>query len=826
MKIKGIITKLENVFDILVCLLLCIITISKGGFYKEDILFPTVAITFLGLGLVIIKLIRNIKNNGIINKSKLVTVLDLGMLLLPLCYILPIIFRKSVSLENSIFEAIRYINFSVIYFIVRSSKNKEMYLKTLLILACMVALFGIDEMSYRLLENVFPNNTIGYLSDNMGNISSVVQYANIAAIIMLVGYTIALYMYEKTKSNVYVFLNILLQACILLTSSRMGLALLLGIVVLFEIYYLKNKLQKKSLLVVLNSVVAIMLSGIISYCSELKLYILAILAPAIVYVFVIIIGAWFSKISQKKQKKKVNIKRNLVAVTLLVVLIFVISIIPTNLVINSQETQNRKTTNFILGENEISIKLDTEKNSKYSVVIYQIYEDFKPEKIYEITSENVVNNEITAKVRTSPGAKFMQFDYIVEEGKIEVVDLRVNDTKIITSYLFLPDRLAFRIKDSITLDLNNTLRFEYYKDAIDIWKISPIFGVGGEGFKLMYQMVQDSTYISSEVHSSPLQIMVESGVLGGFSYLLINILAFIILIKLIKNSNEKTECFTLLLALFAINIMALFDLTMSFAIMTYILAVIIGVAANVCNKSDSNVKDRYDVDNKSGISMINLCVLTISSVILALALSYSINIYRASMIALPKVPEKGSEYYSDKLYEKIVYLEKKLSLDKYNANYMFELHSAYKDYITNLKSTTLSLTTEEDTDYINKQIIEYTVRQKMNVDNMIECEYYSKYALDKVASCYLDNFIYYSQIFEDNFESEEVAYTFYLNYAIKLIRRIEAIGPYNKVANSMCENLCYNYVQELKANNKYLQSLAINNAILELQSMLDKIRSI
>ena len=53
--------KIQKALDVIICVLLLVVTISKGGFYKEDILFPVTVICVIGFIYVIIKIILNIK---------------------------------------------------------------------------------------------------------------------------------------------------------------------------------------------------------------------------------------------------------------------------------------------------------------------------------------------------------------------------------------------------------------------------------------------------------------------------------------------------------------------------------------------------------------------------------------------------------------------------------------------------------------------------------------------------------------------------------------------------------------------------------------------
>lgn len=828
---KKIMSKMSSLIDTILCILLIIVTLSKGGFYKEDILFPALIINILGIFLAIIKVINNIRENGIISKSKMVTLLDIFVSILPVAYFMPLLFNKSISIENSIFEGIRYTNLAVIYYIIRSSRNTQIYLNVLLVIACMVGVFGIDEITYRIIEN-FEGIPIGYLGQNDSVISSVVQYANIASVIMIIGASISLIKVHNTNKTIFKCLYVFLQIQILLTSSRMGAALLLIGTICFSLHYIFKKEKRKVIELGLSFIFSIFCSGLISNLIESVQYNWTLIIYVSVFILPYLYELFTRLLLQIFNKKKYIITNKYIGKYVCIIIVCVgilFFILPSSLNIQSEneevKTICKRTTVYNYGKNELYLKITPEDiYTEYTVDVYQIYEDYKPEKLLTLDKNDFTNCEYIGNFKTTNGSKFVEFVYNVQKGGINVENVKINSNEIPMSYLFLPDRLAFRLKDSFNLDLNNTLRLEYYIDALKLIKTSPIIGVGGEGFKLGYQMVQNSTYISSEVHSSPLQIAVETGIIGFVSYIVINILAIMLMVEIYKK-NKEIDSYILLFIIIAINIMALFDLTMSFAIMTYILAVILGIIVNNYMYLPKSKNDEFKLDNKSGISIMAIVFLVFSIVALGGMIIYNFNIYRASMVTLPQVIE-GTQEYNNKMFEKVNLLEYKLNLDKYNINYMIELDNTYSDYINLLKGMSLSAINKEEKDEINKELAKYVLRQKANVDNMIECEYYNKYALQQVASCYFNNYIRYADILSNNFENNDVAYTFYLGYAVKLTERILEIGPKNKVANQMYKNMLEVYIENLSNQNKYIKSMAIDGIIQEMKQNIAEYSSL
>ena len=128
-----------------------------------------------------------------------------------------------------------------VYFIARSSKNPKIYVNAFVLMATVVAILGIDEITYRGFENILENLSINYLDNANLRISSTIQYANITALLLLIGSIIlehkVITNVNKLKQDkkislgifvaVEIFLLILLQTAVILTTSRMNILLLI-----------------------------------------------------------------------------------------------------------------------------------------------------------------------------------------------------------------------------------------------------------------------------------------------------------------------------------------------------------------------------------------------------------------------------------------------------------------------------------------------------------------------------------------------------------------------------------------------------------------------
>ncbi len=837
-KVKTI----TGILDILICLLLFISALYKGAFYKEDGLFVNVVICMLGLVCLSVKIALNIRDNRQIIKSKLGTIVDICVMLMPIAYFLPIILGKAASLESAIFETLRYVNFAIIYFIVRTTSNKKVYLTSIVLIGAILAILGIDEMTYRAFENILNPISINYLKDNGGQLSSTIQYANITALIMFMA---SIIVQDKISKNLPVLSNkssisfkalvmgemfslVLLQSAIILTTSRMNLILMIATTIIYAIYCLKKNKNKSALALVL------MLGAALALVTSIDSYLLVQNNFMIIFTYVItliliivgvLLGTKLVVITNKADNNYLDKKRTVIKygiLCLVTLIIFVIFTTPKSLRLNDAKGEETEVSRNIYAKIQDSIKFDIifelNRNDNFELHVYEVDNKFNKKILVSITKYSLKDNEYHGQINISEKAESLRLEFKTIDSDISIKEFKVNDKKVTLSYMFIPDSIMFRLKDTLIKDSNNTLRFTYYKDALKLFNTSKLFGIGGEGFKARYQEVQDENYISSEVHSVPLQILVETGLFGGVTFALICIATCIIVYRLFRIKNEETLLY--LLILFAFVITSAFDLVFSFGVTIYLFAVIIGLIIGEYKQNDILERDRYELDNKSTLGMLKIAVLSISLMMLGIATVYSVNIFRASIIRVPELDET-----LENSYDRVGLLETKVALDRYNLAYLTNLLEQYDTHIDLLNTIYLSSRDNDEKEILKVDINNYITRQKQIADSIIEYEYYNKYALEKVARCYFNNYVSYAHIFDSNFKNDDIAYAFYVGYAIKLADRLTEIGKVNNLAYSFAKNIYEEYIPALEKQNSLIKSEMLSVAIEDMRMKLENLRS-
>ncbi|MBR6689548.1 MAG: O-antigen ligase family protein [Clostridia bacterium] len=836
--------KITGVLDILICLLLCISSLYKGGFYKIDSLFINLVLCALGLVCLGVKLFLNIKDNKVITKSKLCTTIDITVLGIAIAYFLPILFGTDASTESAIFELTRYVNLAIVYFIARSSKNPKIYVNSFVFMAVIVGILGVDEITFRGFEEILNKYSMGYLEESNNRISSTLQYANITALVFLIASGVLQNKLVRNikclRENESIGLRLLavfetlgsifLGTTVILTGSRMNILMFVLLGVLHIWYQAKKKDYTNILTVLIIEISAFMLVAKIDGYILSQEYIKVLLLYLLVFVLSVI---YISLIDALKGKVNINLKNitidkkyrlPVIAVSVIIFIVLaILAILPCDLKLNSKNDKsieiNRNIYGSFEGKYDIFFDIDFEGNGAYHIILYEIDNDFNKNEIKYLDYTHIKDGKYKSTIEVSENIQRLQLMVKATNAKVRINEFKVEDKTIALSYLFLPDNLVFRIKDTLTKDSNNLLRLEYYKDSFKLFLKSPLFGHGGEGFKARYQEVQTKYYVSSECHSVPFQILVETGLVGFVVYIVMVVTTYRIIFSLLKGKRENAVAYLLIFTVY--NITSVFDLVFSYGIMINIFGVIIGIIVNEYKNGYITKEDEYKLDNKSELGMLKVAVLSMSFMALCVITIHSFNMYKASMIILPQ--ESDEELSLS--YERVGLLEEKVKLDKHNAAYISDLISEYKNHIYLLNNIYITTAEEQDRETLKIEMYNYLAKEKELIDNLIEYEYYNKYAIEMAARCYFENYLDFSNIYHYNFKDKEVAYVFYVGYAIKLTKRLGEIGPVNKVALEAARTLYEKYIPIVEKHSMQISSDMLLTAAQDMKNELEQIKN-
>ena len=181
---------------------------------------------------------------------------------------------------------------------------------------------------------------------------------------------------------------------------------------------------------------------------------------------------------------------------------------------------------------------------------------------------------------------YFGINYVINKIRIKNADIYILGLFIILNIVFLlcntyilnKNEIILRFKEYFISFDSTISRFTYYMDALKLSTnsiINFLVGQGGNAFRTLYETVQQQQYISMEIHSSLIQILLESGILG-----LVNFLALIIFV-LVKSKNDIYKFILVIILAFSC-----FDVFFTYTYMLFILAIIIGL----CSKKECKIK--------------------------------------------------------------------------------------------------------------------------------------------------------------------------------------------------------------------------------------------
>lgn len=147
----------------------------------------------------------------------------------------------------------------------------------------------------------------------------------------------------------------------------------------------------------------------------------------------------------------------------------------------------------------------------------------------------------------------------------------------------LPERITSRIQNISLKSYNIQERTFFYKDAVNMIGDNPVFGYGGGGWNAAFRTYQSYFYNSSEVHSHPLQVWIEAGVLGFLSYAALWLGVILSMVKIMRKrrdsqySADLTLSWTAFAAATALGLHSLIDFTLSLGALMIFLWALFGV---------------------------------------------------------------------------------------------------------------------------------------------------------------------------------------------------------------------------------------------------------
>lgn len=372
------------------------------------------------------------------------------------------------------------------------------------------------------------------------------------------------------------------------------------------------------------------------------------------------------KVITLKSKQHIIIFSIIVIIALLIFIVFFGNISKPLTLFNSKtaETRYEKVIRNINGNTNYTIELDieciTNEEKNFEIIVeernkYQDYEDAKSVKLGSYTGKETI--EITTKANTSELHIIFSANNVSERTKLTIKEVKINGKKEILNYKYLPTKLVNKIKN---LDFQNKSvweRVSFYTDVVQLIKENGFCGIGGDCWKYRYTEHQDYSFISTEVHSYPLQVFLEFGILGIVAY--IGIIVFIIKKTAQFNLNKEKSRIGITCALVCMVLHSCFDYDMSFM---YVATMFFSLIAIINNDKGKKINTK-----KTNIINYGLIVLT-AGIILNNIIYFIYQVNQENISNLDRKKQESIYNYFSKLipYNKTIRIQN----ISYSSNYV------------------------------------------------------------------------------------------------------------------------------------------------------------
>lgn len=270
--------------------------------------------------------------------------------------------------------------------------------------------------------------------------------------------------------------------------------------------------------------------------------------------------------------------------------------------------------------------------------------------------------------------KFLSFTAETRKKVITAVGIVVTLTAIVL-VLFMGDKvMPTTIFDRLSYvslqDVNVKHRFYYYEDALSIIKDYPVFGTGGGGWNSLYPQYQRFLYYTTEVHSNPLKVWVETGTFGFIFYVLLWAGLAVTVIRVVRKAASpeyRAIAWTAAVAAIAICLHSLIDFSLSLGAVAIMMYGLMGVVRGVERLSSG--EDTAKAKPIAGPLVIKIAGVGIAAVFLLISSSLS--------IAAQNEREAISAYRNGDTEKAISLYQNAARFDPFNFNYPMYLSNIY-----------------------------------------------------------------------------------------------------------------------------------------------------
>ncbi len=545
--------------------------------------------------------------------------LDHAVLAISIAYAISLI--PAVNTRTALGELLKNINYFFAFYmaaeITRELKKPQFLLNVLLINITLVALLGLGAAAGTF---DYPGAFSG------GRIYSSLQYPNTLATYLTAGFFLSMTLLLECENRwgrfLYPAVNFTLFFVFIFTYSRGAWLAFPLVLILYLIGLARAKRPGAVILFVLMLIpVFLCMQGFnssISIGAQSKAW-LWYISGALLTVCLSQLNYIAAKYISGANKKRAAYA----AATVFVVLAILAGVVlsarePIILAHSDEEEDSWKTVRREVGgiepntDYELALDIEAEnleeKQYSWRIVIQSINDRDEATSIMTETGENTDGKEAivlpfstvqdTDRLRinfynryTNTYALYDNINILNTKGQSEPIP-------VTTSFKYIPENLVERL-GSINLKQSSAGgRLEFYGDALKIIKDYPIFGAGGGGWESLYRAYQSRLYWTTEVHSFPLQLWIETGTLGFIVLCAVGITfaynVFKLLINKAVDNRIKNYVWAAFIGAFALGAHSAIDFNLSLGAVALLLWSLVGIAHGgmTCDEEKGEVDKR------------------------------------------------------------------------------------------------------------------------------------------------------------------------------------------------------------------------------------------
>ena len=607
--------KIDKIFFILLCLIIVSLHLFIGSSHQEPKTILEMVIIIIGIIYILIKKIQGQKN--VVIKGKI----DILIFSLLIVIIIPLIIKTYYSLNDTINFFLAFLCVFVVYILARNLIKTKNDLNGLiditLISSIMIVVFGLDELYYNVFEKFL--NAINSAKSQAYGMVSTIGYSNPVAAYMalLAFFALGRYLSIQNKwiKNLY---SIYIQIAMIGFVFGNSRALMLIFPLVFIMYIItlknnKNRLQAIGIMGI-NTIAAYIFQETCNriVTDNMTLWGLLLLDIIIIY----LISYAISSIH-----KKINVK---ISKTVTLILILGIALFTT---IYYMLVKDIGSTIEIKDETQaidlLGLKNDYDYNLKIDIIA-EIQEDeetkikldlYTSERtIYQSETQNIKNGNQTFEFDVHTNKDFERVIVRIsglkhEQSKIVVNHIYINNKEYIFNFKYLPNDVIRMLRTLNPRTVSIYERVHFYKDALNLSKEHIIFGAGDKAFANHIKPYQ--TYIHgyiAESHSYIADMLLNHGIFGLVTYIVIIILTAKTALKTIKQKKQENDSnlalyISILFGMIMFTLHAAIDFDLVYLLTLCMYYMFIGIL----NKEDNKLKF-----NNSYIDYVMVIILIIA----------------------------------------------------------------------------------------------------------------------------------------------------------------------------------------------------------------------